>query len=53
MNESNFELVEGSDNVFRDFGDPDADLQQAKAVSRPGSSRCWMSAGFRCARPRC
>ncbi|MDD9996637.1 MAG: helix-turn-helix transcriptional regulator [Rhodospirillaceae bacterium] len=32
MNESDFELVEGSGNVFRDFGDPDADLKQAKAI---------------------
>ena len=27
-----FELVEGSDNIFRDFGDPSADLKQAKAI---------------------
>lgn len=32
MSESDFELIEGSDNVFRDLGDPDADLKQAKAV---------------------
>lgn len=32
MNESDFELVEGSGNVFRDFGDPLADLRQAKAI---------------------
>ena len=32
MSESDFELVEGSGNVFRDFGDPLADLKQAKAV---------------------
>lgn len=32
MGESGFELVEGSGNVFRDFGDPEADLKQAKAV---------------------
>ena len=32
MSEGDFELVEGSGNVFRDFGDPDADLKQAKAV---------------------
>ena len=32
MNESDFEAVEGSGNVFRDFGDPDADLKQAKAI---------------------
>ena len=32
MNESGFELVEGSGNVFRDFGDPHADLKQAKSI---------------------
>lgn len=32
MNESDFELVEGSGNVFHDLGDPDADLKQAKAI---------------------
>ena len=32
MNESELELVEGSGNVFRDFGDPQADLRQAKAI---------------------
>ena len=32
MNEDDFELVEGSGNVFRDFGDPLADLKQAKSV---------------------
>ena len=32
MSESDFELVEGSGNVFRDLGDPEADLKQAKAV---------------------
>ena len=32
MNENDFELVEGSGNVFRDFGDPEADLKHAKAV---------------------
>ena len=32
MNENNFELVEGRGNVFRDFGDPHADLKQAKAI---------------------
>ena len=32
MNESDFELVEGSGNVFRDFDDPLADLKQAKAI---------------------
>ena len=32
MSESDFELIEGSGNVFCDFGDPDADLKQAKAV---------------------
>ena len=32
MNESDMELVHGSGNVFRDFGDPDADIQQAKSL---------------------
>ena len=32
MSESDFELVEGSGNVFCDLGDPDADLKQAKAI---------------------
>ena len=32
MNESEFELVEGSGNVFRDFDDALADLKQAKAI---------------------
>ena len=32
MKEEEFELVEGSGNVFRDLGDPHADLKQAKAI---------------------
>ena len=32
MNESDFELVEGSCKVFRNLGDSDADLKQAKAI---------------------
>lgn len=32
MSDSDFELVDGSGNVFRDLGDPDADLKQAKAI---------------------
>ena len=32
MTESDLELIEGSGNVFRDLGDPDADLKQAKAI---------------------
>jgi hypothetical protein len=27
-----FELVRGSGNVFRDFGNPNADLEQARAI---------------------
>lgn len=30
--ESDLELVEGTGNVFRDLGDPDADLKHAKAI---------------------
>ena len=32
MSESETELVEGSGNVFRDLGDPEADLKHAKSV---------------------
>lgn len=32
MNENEFDLIQGSGNVFRDLGDPKADLKQAKAV---------------------
>ena len=32
LTEKNTELVHGSGNMFRDFGDPEADLKQAKAV---------------------
>ena len=32
MSAGDFEPVEGSGNVFRNLGDPDADLRQAKAV---------------------
>ena len=32
MSESDFELVAGTGNVFRDLGDPHADLKQAKAI---------------------
>ncbi len=32
MSESDFELVRGSGNIFRDLGDPDADLKQAKSI---------------------
>ena len=32
MKEEEFELVEGSGNVFRGLGDPHADLKQAKAI---------------------
>ena len=32
MSESHFKVVEGSGNVFRDFGDHHADLKQAKAI---------------------
>ena len=32
MNDGDLELAQGSGNVFRDVGDPDADLKQAKAI---------------------
>jgi predicted XRE-type DNA-binding protein len=32
MSNDDFELVHGSGNVFRDFGVPNADLEQARAI---------------------
>jgi predicted XRE-type DNA-binding protein len=32
MSKDDFELVHGSGNVFRDFGDPDAEILQLKAI---------------------
>ena len=32
MSEAEFELIDGSGNVYRDLGDPEADLKHAKAV---------------------
>jgi predicted XRE-type DNA-binding protein len=32
MTEDDMEIMRGSGNVFRDFGDPDADVRQAKAL---------------------
>jgi len=32
LSEKDIELVYGSGNTFRDFGDPQADLKQAKAI---------------------
>jgi len=32
MSNDDFELVHGSGNVFRDFGDPDAEILQLKAI---------------------
>ncbi len=32
MSDSEFELIEGSGNIYRDLGDPEADLKHAKAV---------------------
>jgi len=32
MKKEHIELVHGSGNVFRDFGDPDADVNQLKAI---------------------
>lgn len=29
---ANIDLVHGSGNVFRDFGDPDADMKQARSL---------------------
>ena len=32
MKDEPIELIHGSDNIFRDFGDPDADVKLAKAL---------------------
>lgn len=32
MSKDDFELIHGSGNVFRDFGSPNADLEQARAI---------------------
>lgn len=32
MSDDDFELVHGSGNVFADFGDPNADAEQLKAI---------------------
>jgi predicted XRE-type DNA-binding protein len=32
MSRERFEIVRGSENVFRDFGDVDADLEQLRAI---------------------
>ncbi len=32
MSDADIELERGSGNVFRDFGDPNADLEQARAI---------------------
>lgn len=32
MSNEDFELLRGSGNVFRDHGEPDADIKQAKAL---------------------
>ncbi len=32
MSQEDIELIHGSGNIFRDLGDPQADLKQAKAV---------------------
>src|SRR3954466_14410966 len=32
MSDDDFELIHGSGNVFRDFGHPNADLEQTRAI---------------------
>ena len=32
MKDDDIELIRGSGNAFRDFGDPNADLEQARAI---------------------
>jgi predicted XRE-type DNA-binding protein len=32
MSDNDFELIRGSGNIFRDFGHPDAELEQTRAI---------------------
>ena len=32
MRDKEFDIIRGSGNVYRDFGDPDADVKQLKAI---------------------
>ena len=32
MSDDDFELIHGSGNVFRDFGHPNAELEQTRAI---------------------
>ena len=40
MTEEDFELVRGSGNVFRDFGDPNGDLEAGKGYPRGQDHSC-------------
>ena len=46
MTEKEIELVHGSANVFRDFGEPHADLKRAKAVLAAGIIAVLDDRGF-------
>ncbi len=51
MTSDELELVRGSGNVFRDFGDPDAEALQLKAVLADNIidvSTCWTSRRSTC-----
>lgn len=39
VNDRDLQLIRGSGNIFRDFGDPDADEKQTKAVVAAGVIR--------------
>jgi hypothetical protein len=43
MSDDDFEIVEGSGNIFRDFNHPNADLEQLRSLP-PGLSSFWTSA---------
>ena len=53
MSESDFELIDGSGNVFRDLNDPHADLKQAKAILAARIIAILDDRGCRRERPPC
>jgi len=51
MTDKPIEFVRGSGNVFRDFGHPDADREQLRAIRPSASSACSMIAACPSATP--
>ena len=49
--EDDLEVVRGSGNIFRDLGESDADVKQAKAILAARSSTFWMTGSYPLAKP--